>query len=274
MMRSVVLFVCPLLVLISACGGSNDPTEVVYGETTLVVVVNPFVNDANQTDLPVPGGQSVNIRVELDEGPAGNTNDEGVVVLAPVPAGDRTLSFSGIGVSGTINVSISDKDLREVAVAADGNGAEIMTSVLYPFGGSVIEVKPEMTIAEVNQALTSSQTIVFFHSGNYTGDLNFSGSNAILFGEGDRGGKVTLDGNVTVVGSANRIRGATITGNLNISGSDFGFSFGRVNGQISVTASDVTFLLNEFCNTVTVDGSGFTALGNKGMSPRAAPDDC
>ena len=45
--------------LLSGCGG-DSPTEptvtnVTYGETTLVVLANPVVNDANQEALPTPG---------------------------------------------------------------------------------------------------------------------------------------------------------------------------------------------------------------------------
>jgi hypothetical protein len=258
----------------TGCGDSQDPTEVVYGQTTLVVITNPTINEATQTSPPQPGGLANGIRVELDDGPAGTSDGRGVVVLSPVPAGARTLSLSGMGLQGSIGEAIADKDLIETALAVGAASAESMGRVVYPFGGTVVEVTPEMTTEQVNQALTSSQTIVFFHGGTYTGDLVFSGSNATLFGEGGQGGQVTLAGSVTVDGSSNRIRGTTITGDLTVSGSDFGLSFSRVAGQTTIDASDATFLLNEFCGAVTLNGSGFTALGNQGMAPLATPDDC
>jgi hypothetical protein len=269
MKRYATLFVAGLAVL--ACGDSGtDPTDVEYGVTTFVVLANPIVNDQNQVAVPTPGTTRSGVTVSVADGPSGTTDANGVVVLSPIAAGAKTLSLSG-GASGDVSVGIADKELREVAVALSGSTAQVMGNVQYAFGGTVVEITPGMALADVNNALSQSNQIVFFKAGTYTGDLTFSGSNVTLFGEGTQGGSVTLNGNVTVGGSQNRIRGARITGNLTVPGSNFGMSFTRVAGAFELAGSGATLLNNGFCGTVTISGSGRNLLGNAGLAPIPEP---
>ncbi|MBI2536085.1 MAG: hypothetical protein HYW06_03790 [Gemmatimonadetes bacterium] len=262
-----------LLIMLAAlaCGDGTGPTDVPFGVTTFVVLANPIVNDLNEATVPTPGTTRSGVNVSVAGGPSGSTDANGVVVLSPITAGTKTMSLSGGGASGQVSVSIADQDLREVAVALSGNTAQLMANVLYAFGGTVVEIAPSMSLAEVNDALSQSNTIVFFKAGTYTGDLQFSGSNVTLFGEGSQGGSVTLSGNVTVGGSANRIRGARITGNLSVPGSDFGMSFSRVVGTFDLSGSNGALLNNGFCSTVTISGSGTRLLGNAGLAPIPKP---
>lgn len=264
--RSLAAIAC--LAASTACS-SDSPTEleVTFGETTLVVLVNPVVNDDSEISVPLPGSEQSGVAVSAAGGASGSTDAVGVVVLSPVEPGTQTLSVGG----GEVTVSILDGDLREMAVALDGGVASVMADVEYALGGQVVEITPSMSLAEVNAALSESNTIVFFRSGTYAGDLEFSGSNVTLFGEGPTGGTVVLDGNVTVDGSFNRIRGARITGTLSVPGSDVGISFSRVSGDVQIDGSGTTLLANAFCGPVTVTGSGLTALGNAGMAPLSAP---
>jgi hypothetical protein len=251
-----------------ACGDSaTDPTDVTFGETTFVVLVNPVLNDDNAATVSPPGATQSGVGLSVDGGPSGTTGAGGVAVLAPVDPGTRTLSVDG----NPVTLAIADRDLREVAIALAGDSASMMADVRYAFGGQVVEITPSMSLAEVNDALAQSNTIVFLRAGTYTGDLSFSGSNVTLFGEGATGGTVTINGNVTVDGSANRIRGARITGTLSVPGSDAGISFSRVVGDVAVDGSDAVLLNNAFCGAVTIAGSNLTALGNAGMAPVAAP---
>lgn len=256
-----------------ACGGdtTTEPTQVTFGQTTLVILVNPPLNEANQGSVPTSGTARSGVSVSVQGGPSGTTDANGVIVLAPIAPGTKTVSLSGSGASGTVSVAINDKDLREVAVALSSSGAAIMANVLYAFGGQVVEVTPSMSVTEVNNALSQSNTIVFFKAGTYTGNLAFSGSNVTLFGEGPQGGQVTLNGSVEVGGSANRIRGARMTSGLTVPGSNFGFSFSRVAGAFDLAGSNGVLLNNAFCGTITISGSGTRALGNAGMAPLAAP---
>ncbi|HUG41228.1 MAG TPA: hypothetical protein VMM12_12130 [Longimicrobiales bacterium] len=260
-----------------ACGDSGtEPTDVTFGETTLVIVVNPPINDANdQSTVPTPGATRSGVTVSVQGGPSGTTDANGVVVLAPVEPGTKSISLSGGGASGTVSLSISDKDLREVAVALTSGGAQIMANVRYAFGGEVVEVTPSMSVTEVNSQLSRSNIIVFFKAGSYTGDLLFSGSNVTLFGEGTQGGQVTLNGTVEVGGSANRIRGARMTSDVSVPGSSFGFSFSRVAGSFSLAGSSAVLLNNRFCGTSqSISGSGTTALGNIGLTPDTPSTGC
>lgn len=255
-----------------ACGsdGSNGPPDVTFGETTIVVVVNPPINDANEANVPAPGTARVGVTVTSDDGVSATTSSSGVAVLSDVMPGMRTLALSNGSDTGEISVSVPEDDLREVAVAFDSGGAAIMRSILYELSGQVTEVNPQMTTEEVNDALSQSNTIVFFTGGTYTGDLQFSGSDLTLFGEGPMGGRVTIDGNVTVDGSNNRLRGAIVTGDLSVPGSDAGLSFGRVDGTFELSGSSGVLLQNSYCGTASVTGSNATVLGNAGLPPVAA----
>jgi hypothetical protein len=262
-----------LLAFVLACGGDGptDPPDAVYGETTVVYVLNPAVNDVNAIAVPAPGTTRSGVQVVVTSGPTGTTGTNGDLALAPVAAGTWPVSFSTTGASGQLSLDIAQGDLREIAVALDGTGAGSMADIRYAFGATVVEITPTMTIAQVNAELARSNLIVFLRAGTYTGDLNFSGSNVTLFGEGSQGGAVTINGNVTVSGSGNRLRGARITGNLSVPGSNAGISYSRVVGTLTFDGSNGVLLNNAFCGAATVGGSGLRALGNAGLAPLPAP---
>ena len=93
--RHAALSAC--LVAALACGGNTgtDPTEVTFGETTFVVLVNPIVNEDNQEAVPTPGTTQSGVNVSVTGGPSGSTDANGVVVLSAVEPGTKTLSVSG-----------------------------------------------------------------------------------------------------------------------------------------------------------------------------------
>ena len=256
-----------------ACGGDGptDPPGAVYGETTVVYVMNPVVNQINAAAVPTPGSSRSGVSIAVTSGPSGTTGTNGELVLAPLTAGISPVSFSAGSATGQLSLDIAQGDLREIAVALDGSGAGVMANVLYEFGATVVEITPTMTIAQVNIELARSNLIVFLRAGTYQGDLNFAGSNVTLFGQGSQGGTVTINGNVTVSGSFNRLRGARITGNLSVPGSSAGISYSSVTGTLTLDGSNAVLLNNAFCGTATVAGSGLLALGNAGLAPLAAP---
>jgi hypothetical protein len=264
------------LTLLVACGSSSatppdasDPSSIPFGTTAIVVVVNPTINTANARSIAMPGGARPGVTVTSDDHVVATTDATGVAVLAPVTAGNRTLTISGGGATGTISVMIASGALLELAVASDPNGAQTMVQVDYKTDQAV-HVSPTMTNADVNNLLKTSDQVVFFAGGHYTGDLDFSGSRVTLFGEGLLGGKVFLDGNVTSSGSNNRIRGSHITGNLTIPASGVGLTFSRVDGTTTSMGSDGMLLANAMCGTETVTGSGTLVVGNAGMAPITA----
>lgn len=267
-----LLWVTPLGVGLACAGdGPTQPPDAVYGETTVVYVMNPAVNDVNAAAVPTPGTTLSGIGIAITGSLSGTTGANGDLVLAPLVAGTSPVSFSAGTTTGQLSLDIAQGDLREIAVALDGSGAAAMANILYAFGGTVVEIVPTMTNAEVNAALSGSNLIVFLRSGTYQGDLNFSGSSVTLFGEGSQGGSVTINGNVTVSGSGNRLRGARITGNLSVPGSDAGISYTSVTGTLTLDGSNGVLLKNAFCGAATVSGSGLLALGNAGLAPLPTP---
>jgi hypothetical protein len=255
---------------VAGCGGDTttgiDPTDVRFGDTALVVVINPAINDLNLHTVPMPGDRRDNIVVASDDGISDSTGADGIAVLAPLTAGTRTVTVTGGGLDGSFTVMLAAGALREVAVAATGTDAQLMVDLDYKTD-QVLEVMPTMTNAQVNEALGVSDRVVFVHGGTYTGDLDFGGSRVTLFGEGVLGGSVVVDGSVTVSGSDSRIRGAHITGGLTIPASGTGLSFSRVDGALTATGSDTTLLANALCGGATVSGSGSLVIGNAGAAP-------
>jgi hypothetical protein len=271
----LTLAVIPL-VLCAACGGSergtpdaNDPANVPFGTTAIVVVVNPTINDANSLTVPAPGTARAGVTLTTDDNVTATTGATGIAVLAPVTPGARTISVSGTGATGSVSVMIANGALLELAVATDAAGAQVMAQVDYKTDQAV-QVAPAMSNAEVNSVLKVSDRVVFFADGHYTGDIDFAGSRVTLFGEGALGGRVIIDGNITVSGSNSRIRGTQITGNLAIPASGVGLSFSRVDGTTTSMGSDGTLLANALCGTAMVSGSGTIVLGNAGLAPITA----
>jgi hypothetical protein len=266
------------LLMLSACGDAggsampdaNSPTDIPFGTTAIVVVVNPTINDANaKTGLPAPGNVVSGVTLTTDDNVSATTGADGIAVLAPVTAGTRTIAVSGAVAGGTFTVMVADKTLREVALATDTGSAQVMVNVDYK-ADQAFEVSPTMSSAEVNDILAVSDRVVFFKGGAYVGDLTFGGSRVTLFGEGVLGGNVSLQGNMTVTGSDSRIRGTHITGSLTIPASKVALSFSRVDGAVMSEGSDGMLLANALCGTETITGSGTIVVGNRGAAPITA----
>jgi hypothetical protein len=267
--------VCFFVILAVACGDDDlggPAIEVPFGETSFVVLVNPRINALNSVTMPQPGTVRSGVSVAADGTAAVTSNASGIAVLSPVAAGTRTITLSSGSLSGSVSSAIAQGDLKEVAIALTGSGAQTMAEVLYRFGGRVVDLSPSTPLATVNTELAGSNTIVFLRGGTYTGDLRFTGSDVTLFGEGTSGGMVTINGNVTIEGSGNRIRGARINGNLTITGSGAGVSFTRVQGALTLGGSGATLLNNAFCGTATITGSNARLLGNAGLDPIPASE--
>lgn len=261
-------------IFLAACGDdgddapdpNNNPTEVHFGDTVLVVVINPTVNDANSASIPTPGTARSGITLTTDDDVTTTTDATGIGVLGPLTPGARTVTLSGNGLSGAFSVMMTDGELREIALAAEGSQAQIMVEIDYK-SDEITEVSPTMSNSAVNDALKVSDTVVFFEGGTYEGDLDFSGSRVTLFGASLLGGEVVVDGNVTMSGSDSRIRGTQITGDLTVPASGVGLSFSQVDGATTSEGSDATFLANALCGEVDLTGSDTIALGNAGAPP-------
>ncbi len=261
------------LVCVVGCGGTSGPlpsmppTTVTYGQTSVIVWVNPRVNDANNATVPPPGTARANVVVDLANESI-RTGADGIAVLANVPSGAQTLTFSGAA-SGSLPITLADNELREIAVAVDASGAHLMADLHYRFGDAVVDVMPTMTESQINQALNASNQIVLFHGGTYTGNYLFSGSQVTLFGEGLTGGAVTLVGNITVNGSNDRIRGTRIQGDLSVDGGSFGLTYSEVTGTMQLVGGSAIYIDNDLCQGGSLSGGSNTVLENLGMSSLA-----
>ena len=274
-LRAIVLSLF-IVTVTAACGPDDDrdptdPTDVTLGETTFVVVVNPTINDINEAPMPEPGPDRSGVDVESSTSSA-QTAEEGIAVLSPVEPGQVELGFRSDDIDATLNQSIADRDLVEVAVAVEDDEAQQMVRVVYAFGDTVVEISADDPIDVVEDALSASDQIVLLSEGTYTGDLDLSGSNVTLFGADLTGGRVVIDGDITISGSDNRIRGAHIKGNLEVGGSSTGISFSRIDGDAELSGSDNVLLQNQFCSSITISGGDTVALGNRGLEPLSA--DC
>lgn len=275
---------CPALLSLSAllaagagaCGDDDpniiDPADLRFGITTLVVVVNPPLNDGNRVVLPVPGALRGGLTVADSNGPAATTDDSGVAVLAPMPSGIRTILVSGGGaggIDGSFDVTIGPGALREVGVAADGPRVELMTSVEHA-PDRIMELSPAASADKLTAALGVSDRVVFLTAGVYTSDLDLATSRVTLFGQGALGGQVTIQGNVRLSAADTRLRGVHVTGTLTVPANSTAVSFSRVDGSTKVSGTDPIILANELCGGAAITGPGAFALGNRGVAPTTA----
>lgn len=270
MRQKVSILVFVLVIALLGCGDDNPtkPLTVTLGETSIVIVVNPPVNDSDNITAVTPGVQREGIEVRLDGGSVKTTDEDGVAVFGPVVPGNHTLSLSGNDGSGDLAVTIGDQDLLEIVVAVNG-GVTRMNEIRYPFGGPVFEFSPADHPDSIAVALGTSNAIILLGGGTYSMDLTFSGSNLTLFGAGITGGQVTINGAVSIEGSNNRIRGAHCLQTVDIPGSSCGLVFSRVDGAFTAIGSSASVIQNRFCDTPNITGSDPTVLGNYGASPLA-----
>ena len=267
-----------IAVIASGCGSSDpvEPTEVVLGETTFVVTVNPPVNDVHEPDVPQPGAEREDVDVASPNVQA-NTESDGVAVLAGVEPGNVDLWIEGFAIEGELTEPIESGQLVEMAVAVDGDGAEVMARNDYDLAGDVVVIGAEEPVDRVQDALREDGQIVLLEDGTYTfeggdGTLEFRGHGLTLFGAGPRGGRVTIEGNVAIHGGENRIRGADIRGDLTIPSNTAAVAFSTVEGGTEVTGNHAANLANTFCGAFTATGSAVVALGNRGLEPVEAPE--
>jgi len=257
------------------CGGDDDghDPDRPFGDTAIVVVVNPTPNDGNTAAVP---GISSDIRegvgVDAEPGGGATTDASGLGVVDEVAMGDLQLIFD----SGPVLPSqiLSDGDVYDLAVAYDGDTVTAFDGypIRYGVGGEILEFATDADPAEVAEALGTDGNIVFFEDGVYTGDLMITGEDVIFFGEGLTERQVVIDGSVEVRGTGVRIRGFTITGDLTVFGNQFGMSFSVVQGNTQINGNPVSFLRNAFCGNVDVPSSNASLLDNEGLAPMADPD--
>jgi hypothetical protein len=262
------------LSLTAACGDSektqsdDSGADQSLGDTALVTVVNPIENEGHTADAPSAYDTArEGIAVDAEPGDSAMTDPTGLAVLDDVGEGELSLTFGG---RPSMPFSVIEAgDVYDLAVAYDGSAVEIFPNfpIRYAVGGTIIELGSDADAGEVAEALGTDDSLVFFRTGSYVGDLTITGENVIFFGEGFAERDVVIDGSVLVSGGNVRIRGFTITGNVVVNGNTFGMAYSVVRGSTDIRGNAVAFLRNSFCGTVRVPSSSASLLDNRGMAP-------
>ena len=263
-----IWILAPALALGVSCGGDGVDPDQPFGETTVVVVVNPAPNDGNTVTAPASVGTEIaGIDIDADPGGGGVTDDTGLAVMGDLDAGELDLVFPGAALSFTIQ---TEGDVYDLSVAHDGSQVALYPGfpIRYGVGGDILTIA---TDGDATEALNTDGTIVFFEDGVHVGDLVIEGENVILFSNRFDGEPVVVDGNIEVRGGNVRIRGVTITGDLTVFGNEFGMSFSVVQGQTQLNGQAISFLRNVFCQGVNVPSSNAALYGNQGLPPFDAP---
>jgi hypothetical protein len=258
-----------LCVLAVACGGGGPDPDRPFGDTAIVVVVNPPENAGNTASPPAFVGTVIDdVRIDADPGGSARTDATGLAVLDDVDVGLTDLVFDR-GPHVTIDI-LGAGDVHDAAIAYDGAQVGFYPGfpIRYGVGGDIIVIP---TDADATDALATDGTVVFFEDGIHVGNLLIQGEDVILFGEGFAERAVVVDGNVEVRGGNVRIRGVTITGDLTVLGNNFGMSFSVVEGATQLQGQAISFLRNVFCGGANVPSSNAALFDNEGLAPIPAP---
>jgi hypothetical protein len=263
-----VVATCFSALAIAGCGSGIDPDRP-FGDTAVVVIVNPPENEGNTSTPPASVGSAIEgVLVDAIPGGSDLTDATGLAVLGGVSAGPTDLVFDD-GPHVELEI-LRDGDVYDAAVAYDGTSAAFYPGfpIRYGVGGEIVVVG---TDEDANDPLTRDDLIVFLEGGLHVGDLVIRGQDVILFGEGFAERAAVVDGNVEVRGGNVRIRGVTITGDLTVHGNNFGMSFSVVEGDTDLQGQAISFLANVFCNGANVPSSNAALYDNEGLAPFAAP---
>jgi len=263
------------LVLGAGCGSNGVDPDKPFGDTRVVVVVNPEENEGNTAQPPaVVGSEVEDVGVDANPGGAATTDETGLAVVGGLSVGSTDLVLGGGPASVGFEV-VGDGDVYDAAVAYSDDGSQAAFysgfPIRYGVGGDIVVIGSDEDPAQAQQALSTDNTIVFFENGEYVGDLTITGEDVILFGEGIEEPSVVVDGNIEVRGGNVRIRGVTITGDLTVFGNNFGMAFSVVQGATQLNGQAISFLRNVFCQGANVPSSNAALYANEGLPPFPAP---
>jgi hypothetical protein len=264
---------------VAGCGDDDQPDgsagnrpDRPFGESAIITVVNPVVNEGHTGTVPSEHG-TTRSGVFVDAVPGGEATSDstGLAVVKGIAQGNLALGFDK-GPTLPLTV-VAAGDVYDLAVAYDGSNVATFDNfpIRYGVGGQIVEFATNAPPADVELALATNANIVFFRNGRYVGDLLITGDDVIFFGEGFSERQVVIEGSVVVKGGGVRIRGFTITGDLTVEGNTFGMSFTVVRGSTDIKGNAVAFLRNGLCGSVTVPSSSASLLDNDGMAPLARP---
>lgn len=254
--------------LLAACG--DDDGNLPFGETAVVVVVNPVANEGNTAAPPAfVGTAHEGVAIDAEPGGSATTDATGLAVLHDLSVGPADLLLDG---APALPLDIlGEGDVYDLAVAWDGQQVAAYDGfpIRYGVGGQILVIG---TTDDASTGLATDSAIVFFEDGIHVGNLLIEAEDVILYGEGLTGESVVVDGSVEVRGGNVRIRGVTITGDLVVFGNNFGMSFSVVEGATQLNGQAISFLRNVFCLGANVPSSNAALYDNWGLdAARPAP---
>ena len=157
----ILLLVATFVATTLAC--SDDETlaaEPNFGEvTTVVVVVNPVINEGTTFD-DTTGSERSGLRVAVAEHDdlVAHTNSTGLTVLEDVPVGSHILEIE----DGEVSLEIhAEGELYDVVVSLnDGEASHLIEPVRYPIGGEILWLsRPDEESRENYEVSTVSSTV-------------------------------------------------------------------------------------------------------------------
>jgi len=247
----------------SSSGASSD---LIYGDTAIVVSVNPITNHKSALTIGSPEDERQGILLELDTGETVTTDERGIAMFVGVEPGVRTFSVSGETIApGSIQVPMQAGDIRHVTVIA--GMYETDSAIDRIFGrGPTAEVSPQMSTAQINEILAAGNGGVFFRPGTYPGDLVFLDVSEVI-GEVEDGQRAIIDGSISL--GRPDMFGMVVTGDVDVV-SEVSLYHTRIHGNSDLQRTK--FLVNdEFCVEPTLAWNTY-AYGNAGLLPIDPPD--
>jgi len=246
----------------------GDGADVEVGDTVIVAIINPVINDGHKGGTPAEHGADRNgITVDAEPGESAVSADNGLAIV-DVPAGNITLGVGPASIGHTVQ---AEGDVYDAPIAFNGTEASFFanTPIRYPVGRDFEKVifNPDDGLEDINAGLAEDDVIVVLSPGSYPGSIDIRGKGVLLFGQGWSENAVTIDGDLVANGEEIRLRGLTITGDLTSNGNNFGISFSVVHGRTTIKGNGGVFVRNVFCGDATVPSSNSTLLDNWGVAP-------
>lgn len=231
-------------------------------KTSLVVVVNPIINQGSSTTI-VPGTQRSAIPIKAGTLPAVNTNSSGLAVITDISVNP---ALPVIFPSDTTYVNVVQaKELYDYVVSyKNGIIEEIFPAVRYQIGGQVVILD---STKNINDYVNLDNAIIVLEPGRFSGNINITATNVLIFGSTSDDGEALsiVQGTVSISGEAARIRGLNIQNTLTVNANNFEAAFCKMNSA-SIQGNNILLLRNIFTvGQATVSSSNSILVDNIGI---------
>ncbi len=255
-----------LIILFISCNDDNPTNPGTPGEfglkTSLVVVVNPIINQGSSTTIE-PGTQRSGIPIKAGSLAAVNTSSTGLAVITDLSV-NPALPVIFPGDTTYINV-VQEKELYDYVVSyKNGVIEEIFPAVRYTIGGQVVILD---STNNINDYVNQDNAIIVLKPGKYSGNINITARNVLIFGSASDDGEALsiVQGTVSISGEAARIRGLNIHNTLTVNANNFEAAFCKMNSA-NIHGNNILLLRNIFTvGQATVSSSNAILVDNIGI---------